>query len=381
MGFHPKEEGTKVKRLLGYSEPKRRRSRRAAWLVVSILLIGSVVAASDAWAVTREQAERQLEQAEEAYDRLMDAMSGAAATDVQIAGAMRNVRQWIDHSQDALDRRQYDVSYKLSGQALDRIRGLVTEQQRLDQRYRWTQRFIEQNRESLELLQRRVRLEQVDEKTARMLDMAVDTFHRALDAENRGEVLLAYKLMDQTSDLIKRVIKGIGGQAISRERLGKDLDRTDETVDSVAEALGEAEALGKAEASAGADRLGSDTVLDRARAVQEQARLNEEQGNLDFARRLTLRARTLARLALRLSETEPGTEAERMLLHTDDLIEKYGDMIRGGGEPQAIGLLDNAIALQGEAWDSFNDDRADAALTQTRAAAKLVNAARQRSGS
>ena len=369
MGSHPKEEGTKVRRLLGYLEPKRRRRPRAACLVVSILVMGTIVAASDARAVSREQAERQLEQAEEAYGRLMEAASGVAATDVQIGNAIRSVEQWIDHSRDAFEHRRYDTSYKFSAQALDRIRTIAAEQQRLEQRHRWTQRFIEQNRESLELLRRRVRLEQVDEKTARMLDMAVDTFHRALAAEDRGEVLMAYKLMDQTSDLINRVIKAVGGQAVSRERLGKDLDRTDEIMDDVAEAVRDA------------DEPGSAAVLDRARAVQEQARLNEEQGNLDFSRRLTLRARTLARLALRLSETEPATEAERMLLHTDDLIETYGDRIRMGGDPQAIRLLDDAVALQGEAWDSFNDDRTDAALTQTRAAAKLVNAARQRIGS
>ncbi|MCK4546314.1 MAG: hypothetical protein KAW17_02640 [Candidatus Eisenbacteria sp.] len=343
---------------------------RSILLTVALACLMLTLAASEVGAQLRsdeELARRQLAQAEEAYRRLLEELSvptpGSAATDRQLNQAILQVRQLLDKSQELLHAGNHRLSYKLSREALELILKIAKELRRLSVRLRLTDRFIEQSREALELLRQRARLEPMNEKTERMLDLAVDTFHRALAARDRGELLLSFKLIEQTGDLVKKIAKSLGGPAISQERLFRDLERTDEILDDISSVLGET------------DRPGVGTVVDRARAVQGQAQVQYEDGNLDFARRLTLRARSLARLGLRLADRAPATETERVLTHTDDLIERYAERIRAGGNAQAITLLEDAVALQGEAWDSFHDDQIDVALTRTRAAAKLVNAA------
>lgn len=338
---------------------------------VTLGLVGALVVA-DASAVSREEAERQLEQAEEAYRRLVETETAGRpgySADVHLGDEVRYIESLIARARDHFGNRRYDHSYKFSSTALDRIRKLGQELLRLEQRLRFYERLADRNREVLELLRRRARLDQVDQKTARMLDMATDSFHRALAANGRGELILAFKLMEQTNDLVRKVMRALGGGRISPERLADDLDRTDDIVENIREAVG------------ASDSPEIQAVLERASVVQREAIASYEDGNFDFARRLTLRARTLARLALRLTQNAPATEAERTLIHTDDLIERYEEKIRESGNAEAESLLEEAIALQGEAWDLYNDDEIAAALTKARAAAKLVTAANHKAGS
>jgi|GEM_PF-2965600 len=341
-------------------------------LAAVLVCLVSTVAAADARAVTREEARRQLEQAEEAARRLRDLADltgGLGAADVRLDREIDLIEGWIERSREyylSTTVAGYDRSYHFSGLALERARKVVAELRTLERKYRLSQRYLEQNREMLDLLRRQARLGPVGQKTARMLDMAVDTFQRSVEALDRGELVLAFKLMQQTNDLARKIVKSLGGERLSRERVTHDLDRTDEMIARAAEALGEIEAP-----EAGA-------VLERAQGVQEQAIATSEEGNFDFARRLTLRARTLARLSLRLGQGAPPTEAERILEHTDGLLEKYGVRIQESGDQGAIDLLEDAIALQAEAWDLFADDQTEAALAKTQAAAKLVNSAHRK---
>jgi len=206
-----------------------------------------------------------------------------------------------------------------------------------------------------------------NEEIANMLTAAIDMNDDANDAYTAGDFMQANRLAQSarhTLEQIRRMLAGHGGGGgcgIDPERIRAELERTDDVIAEVTEALGE-------DAPDWADEL-----LNRANELQTTAWTHFDDGDYREAIALTRQARDLALRARRPEGRDfIADRVERELEATDNTIERVSPIVMVSGNADAIDLLEEAVALQEEARDDFEAARYEDALHKTNNARRMA---------
>lgn len=268
----------------------------------------------------------------------------------------RNLQQeaWMAHN-----RGQHRLA--LSGTRA--ARGLAQEAIKIAERWRFVVRQIQSTRELLDEATKMVRVSQ-NPRAAALLEMALSQFERGQGALREGQIEQAFHLLKNANKLAREIITMLQQEDVGRERVGRELDRTDRLIDKARPLIEES---GDEKARA---------LLDRGVQTQIKAREFFNQGRYELAHQLTLNARELLVKALRMVEGLISPErVTGAIAATDELMERVRSIIMESQNREAVALFLSAGNHQDKAKGLLAAQRYELALAQTKIARRLVDRA------
>jgi len=202
---------------------------------------------------------------------------------------------------------------------------------------------------------------------ARDMDRATDLQARAKRQAAAGRLRLALDQTQRARDIALRALKTIGALGSDPEEVARAIALTDEVLER---------AYGIARDH---DLQRAQETLDRAREFQQRAKGQLDDGLLPAAMQSTIRAREIARDALRGMERPVVPETVRAALaQTDEVLERVQAALAEEENATARDFFERATARQAEATAAFEAGDPRKALALTRVARNLAtNALRE----
>ncbi len=259
-------------------------------------------------------------------------------------------------------------------------RGMMTESLAVARRARDAMWYaVRVARESMGLEERiRIRSERFRDQYGSLLERARDSHNqpaldflerarqqaaRAREIYGQGDFKLAWKLLEQAEDLMRRSARLLA-ESGGGERLEHELERIRQAIDRARERLG----------SGATDKQRQ--MLAEAEEALQRAVQAEEQGQPGRALQMLNLAGNLTRRAGQDAGGVPDDNAiERQLDRFDERAERIGDRVKESGSSQARKIYDRALAQRKRAAETHRGDNPELALRQIRAAHDLLNRA------
>ncbi len=314
--------------------------------------------------------ENALRTIERASVRLEQAQSALEGTDLPPDAPPRRL---VDEARGQLDRARAGMhehlfgvalqlaraSHDMATRALRMLRRDAAPAGRLDAELERTDRLIERAADALG--------DHADEQGRRAFDEARELQRRARRLAHDRHSRAALDATRRARRLARRIVaaSGRGDGADAAERAERDLERTDELI---------------AEARRIADESGADESLrrrlDRAGALQREARGHLDAGRVRAAMDRTRQARDLARRVLdALGRRLDADGVARLLDGTDAAIARAREAVADHGGDRARRLLEQAIERQRGARRAFDAGDLRRAVALTRDARDLARRA------
>jgi len=333
-------------------------------LAAAMIVAGTPIRAVTAQSPGRHQVEDTLERARALYEELLPVARQLG--DQGILQRMNTLRaQWVA-ARGHFQAGRMTQAQTMARRNYDQLRQLRTEVQRLAQRLPYYGRLEERNRELLEFMREEIGPGAPPEVTRR-LTLAAGAHQRARQARQRGNLLQAFRLMEQSENLIRQVLRYIDRTGLTTESVRRELDETARRIERLA---GDPELLEVAR-----------EALERAREAQEEAERFFTAGELRQALAATLTARTAVRLATRLSTGAITPEdVATAIAHTTELMEMHGTLA-SSSEPGVRRLWNEAGEHLVQARTHLENGQLRTGLAEAQTAAKLVLTAVRRAGS
>jgi hypothetical protein len=296
-----------------------------------------------------------LQQARQLYEELLPVARRLG--DRGILDRMQTLRQQWMQANGHFQGRRYQMAGTLADRNLRAMRQLAVTMQRLAQRLPYYARMAEQNRELHQMLMRRLGAD-APEQIARQLTLAADAIERAQHARQRGNLVQAYRFMEQAQVMLHQVLRHVEREALTPEAVRLEVEETE----------GRIERLQTSEQLTDTARQ----ALERAIEIQQEARQLLGAGRLRLAMARTLTARTALRLAQRLMAGALGPDdAAAAIGHAEELLEIHADLA-GHEDAQVRTLMEQAARQVTEARGHMEQGRLRAAVESAQSAAKLV---------
>ncbi len=269
------------------------------------------------------------------------------------AGAMQK------EARGAHQRGQYRAAIKITRAAREQAQEAI----KLAERWQFVEKQIHRIRELLDLAAEMVRDNQ-NPRAASLLETALNQFEWGKDALREGQVDQAFSLLKNANTLTREIIAMLQEEVVDRERVVRELDRTDRLIDKTKPMIEDS----------GDDKARA--LFDRGVDVQIEARRFFEQGRYRLTHRLTMRARELVAQALVMVEGPMSPErVSKDIAATDQLMERVRSIIMESLNQAAIDLFLSAEEHQDKAKVQFEAQRYKLALAQTKIARRLVDKA------
>jgi len=237
------------------------------------------------------------------------------------------------------------------------IRELVITVRRLAQRLPYYSRMAEQNSELHRVLTRRLG-SGAPEQIARQLTIGADAMERARKARQAGNMVQAFRFMEQAQLMLHQVLRHVDRDAMTPEAVRIEIEETE----------------GRIERLRSSDQLTEPAreALQRGIEIQRDARRLFGSRQLRLAMARTLTARTAVRLAQRLMTGALGPEdAAAAIGHAEELLEIHAGLARHH-DPQVRTLMEQASRQLADARGHLEAGRLRPALESAQSAAKLV---------
>ncbi len=186
---------------------------------------------------------------------------------------------------------------------------------------------------------------------------------RALDIYRQGDFKLAWRLLEQAGDLMRRSARLLADGG-GPERLELELERTRQLIDTTRDRLG-------ADATESQRKL-----LAEAEEALQRAMSASDQGQPGRALQMVGLAGKMARRAAQQNQGSGDEDAiQRQLDRFDGRAERIADRVREAGSDPARQAYDRALRQRDEAVAAQQAGDAERALRQVRAAHDLLNRA------
>ena len=228
------------------------------------------------------------------------------------------------------------------------------------------QRRLERYMELRERVSERVR-ESGDERALRFLHESEQQARRARDLQQQGDPELALQVLKSAEDLLGRAAR-IAFEGAGAGRLERELQRTREFIERVADNAGDDQAASELLTSA---RMALRRAEEAARRGQTMHALN----SLQLARRLAGRA-AAATQDERLDETGVQRQIERF----DERFDRVSERVSDSGSAPAQQALERARVHRERAANLLSEGKLEAALRQIKAGFDLLAAANELAG-
>lgn len=342
-------------------------------LLLSALLIAVLQAPADAQ--TLAELERELRQTDESIElaREVVAESESERARVLLTNAVQlQQTAWqlfsnCDGNNLRPCRSAAEVTVRARREALHAVQ--VAREQSSDERL--AQQTIDRAQRMLEEALAAVREQQTDDTRAmRLLEQAKSQLERANEQYRERQFSIAVRLANSAMSLTRQALNLDDSTLIDRERIEKQIERTQHLIERSAGAIEESR-----------DTRAQD-LLRQAVSLQSKARENYSAGRYIAALALTRQSRQLAQRALgRVVEGPVDADAVASAVDkTDVLIERAESTVRSSGSENAVKLLDKAIERQVSARALLRENELKRALAQTRVARNLAGEAVELAG-
>jgi hypothetical protein len=333
-------------------------------LAAAAVVAGTPIREAEAQTTGPAQIRQVLDQARTIYEEIRPLV--VRIGDETLKQRLQNLRaQWVaanGHFQG--DRLQ--MASRLAQRNLDQMRQLAAFLKRLAQRLPYYTRLAEGNRELLQMLRRRVGSGAPPE-VVRQLTLASDAIQRGQDARRTGQLVQAFRLMEQAETLLRQVLRHVNQSGLTQEAVRLEIEETDRRIERLA----------------GSENLTREArdALARAQELQIEAKQMAAAGRLQVAVARTLTARTAVRLAVRLSAGAlTYDDAAAAIGHAEELMDIHKDLANNAA-PQVNTLWTQARRELEQARVHLEAGRIRAALESAQLSAKLVLSAARRAGS
>jgi len=335
----------------------------ALLLAAALILAAPPIGGVGAQSAGPEQIQQWLQEAEQLYLQLQPVAQQLG--DRALLQRMEILRsQWVA-ARGHLQGRRYQLAGQLARQNLEQLRTLSVTVRRLAQRLPFYNRMAERNQELLQLLRQRIGPE-TQREVQRQLLLTADSLERARLARQQGNLLQAFRLMEQCEAMLRQVLQQAERAGLDGASVRAEIEETDRRL---------AEPAARSDLSPA-----SAEVLERARLLQDQARQQLQAGQLRLALGRTLSARTALRLAQRLSTGALSPEVIATAIeHAQEVQEQHPDL---AAHPNAeVRALWEQAGRQLElARRRLEEDRLPAALEAAQSSAKLTLSAVRKAG-
>jgi hypothetical protein len=199
-----------------------------------------------------------------------------------------------------------------------------------------------------------------------VLDDAKELQRRAKRNAASDRLRLAFEQTMRARDIALRVLKSVGASGeLNEESVGRALRFTDEVLE-------------RANNYARENQLeGTTGQLAEAGRVQDQAKTRFRQGQLRPAMRLTIRARDIAKAAVRGTVDKPIDigDVRAAIARTDETLQRLEEALAGSGNASALELYERAVRRQAGARKALDDREPRKALALTKVARNLASKA------
>ncbi len=358
----PDVEGHPVETHKMNNTNKLNASRSYVWPVLcGLLLIGSILQPGLAQAqMVSDNIQQYIERTEELL-----IWAHGLVTETNSEPARRILRQAADmhqRSMGMLERGMMMESLSVARRARDTMWHAVREAREamgLEERIRIrSERFRDQHGHLME----RAR-ESHNEQALEFLERARRQAGRARDIYHQGDFKLAWKLLEQAGDLMRRSARLLADSG-GPERMERELERAQQLIDATRDRLG-------TEATANQRQL-----LAEAEEALQRALAARDQGQPGRVLQMTGLAANLARRAAQGAGLGPDEDAvRRQLDRFDTRAERIGDRVRESGSAPARKMYERALGQRERAVAAHRAGDAELALRQIRAAHDLLNQA------
>jgi hypothetical protein len=285
--------------------------------------------------------------------------------DAAMMTRLRNIRsQWVQ-AQGHMQGRRYQQARTLARRNLDQLRRLSVQIRQLAQRLPHYTRLSERNLEMMQFLRNTVGPEAPPE-VIRQMTLAADALQRARQARQRNQLMLSFRLMEQTDNLLKQVLRHVDRSGLTPEAVQREIDETARRIERLESGEMRIEAAVEA--------------LERARTAQAEATRLLATGQLRQALAHTLTARTALRLAERLTlRTLTEEDVALAIAHAEELREAHSGLAES--DLSAVSrLMQQADRQLNQARNRLLSGNLRAALESAQSAAKLIMTAVRRAG-
>lgn len=195
------------------------------------------------------------------------------------------------------------------------------------------------------------------------LERARQQADRARDIYRQGDFKLAWKLLEQSEDLMHRAARLLADDG-GPERLERELERVRQSIANTRERLGDAATENQRQ------------LLGEAESAMHRAMVAADQGQSGRALQMLSLAGNLARRAGQGAGGMPDDDAvRRQLDRFDQRAERIGDRVRESGSSRARQMFERALEQRDRAAESQRAGDPELALRQVRAAHDLLNQA------
>ena len=202
----------------------------------------------------------------------------------------------------------------------------------------------------------------------RMFREARELQRKAKESLRSGNPRLALELTRRSRRMAMRVLQMLSGRP--------NLQNVEQAIQLTDMLLLEAKEIALAR---NADNLLN--RIERAERTQREARLQFDQGRLERALNLTLRARKILTDAVgAVKQALHKPEVRKALTQTDELLSRLAAALEGSDNGPAGQLFERARVNQDKAWREFRNDRLRAALAHTKLARRLARRALRQLG-
>ncbi len=332
-------------------------------LAAAIVLVGTPIREVSAQppGQNRNQVGDTLEQARALYEELLPLARRIG--DEGILGRLGLLReQWVaaDGHYRAGRTEQAGV---LARRNFDSLRQLAVQIRRLAQRLPYYGRMEERNRELLQFMREGLGSDAPPE-VMRQLTLASGAYQRALQTRQQGNLLQAFRLMEQCESMIRQVLRSMDRTGMTPEAVRRELDDTARRIERLENTPDLVEIARQA--------------LTQAREAQQEAERFFSAGDLRRALTGTLTARNAVRLASRLTVGALAPEdVAAAIAHVEELRELHA-ALAGSTDPQVRRLWDEAGQHLARAREHLDRGELRPGLAEAQTAAKLVLTAARR---
>ncbi len=330
-------------------------------LTATAIAVGTPVREVQAQPTDPGQIQDLLEQARQLYNELLPIAQRLGDESLLTRLRVMNAK-WLE-ARGHMQGRRYRQAGNLAQRNLRQLRELASTVRKIAQRLPYYSRMAERNMELLRLLQRNVGPGAPPE-IQRRLTLAADAVERARRAHAMGNMLQAFRLMEQSETILRQLLRFAGRTGLTTESVQREVEETERRIERFT-ALPEMDPR-------------SAEALERARALQSEAENLLASGELQRALTRTLAARTALRLAERLSSGRLTAEdVAAAIAHAEELQEVNEELATS--EHNAIrSLWEQAERRLNQARTFLESGRLRAALESAQNAAKLIVTAARR---
>ena len=330
-------------------------------LTVTAIAVGTPIRKVQAQPTDPGQIQDMLEQARHMYNELLPIAQRLGDESLLIRLRVLNTK-WLE-ARGHMQGRRYRQAGNLAQRNLQQLRELTSTVRKIAQRLPYYSRMAERNMELLRLLQRNVGPGSPPE-IQRQITLAADAVERARRAHAMGNIMQAFRLMEQSETILRQLHRFMGRSGLTTESVQREVEETKRRIERFT-------------ALPGMDPRSAE-ALERAIALQREAESLLASGELQQAITRTLAARTALRLSERLSSGRLTAEdVAAAIAHAEELQEVNEELATS--EHSAIrSLWEQANRQLNQARTFLESGRLRIALESAQNAAKLIMTAARR---